>query len=98
MTPVHVPAALSRERMIQNALRDLGISTTQYSIIVGGISQQKIDAGFRGVRAFTQEQIASLENGIRELQELCAAIAPVVPDWRHVLAVKAALEQRRKQV
>jgi hypothetical protein len=97
VTPVHVPAAYSPEKQFENFLRDVRCSTTQFAVIFPGLSQQRIDLGLRGTRPFSPEHLAHLERGMRELHELVDSVAPVSIDFRNVLGVKAALEQRRAQ-
>ena len=91
----HIPATFSREAISQRQMRDLGISSTQFCAVFSFCSQQRLDMAFRGLRPLSPEQADQLGALIVELQELVASIAPITPDWRNIMGVKAALEARR---
>ena len=91
-----VLATYAVENRIKAALSELGVSSTQFAFFSNGfVSQQRLSAGLSGLKPFENGQGTRLEELVRELQDLAASVAPLKIDFRHVLGVQEALENRR---
>jgi hypothetical protein len=88
-------ATYSVERRIRQALFDLGCSPSQFAIICGRLSQQRLSQAFSGLKPLENPDGLALEACVQELQELCASVLPLSIDFRNVIGVKEALEIRR---
>ena len=88
-------ATHSIERRIERALFEMKCSPTQFSVICGIISQQRLNQAFSGLKPLSNEQGSALEACIKEIQELCRSVLPLSIDFRNVTGVKQALEMRR---
>jgi hypothetical protein len=90
-----VLASWSVERRLQQALFELHCSPTQFAIIFGRVSQQRLSRAFSGVKPLPNQDGEMLEQCVGELQELCASVHPLSIDFRNAIGVKQALEIRR---
>ena len=88
-------ATYSVERRIRQILFDLGCSPSQFAVICGHLSQQRLSQAFSGLKPLANEDGILLEACVKELQELCQSVLPLSIDFRNVIGIKQALEIRR---
>lgn len=88
-------ASFSVERRIRQALFDLGCSPSQFAIVCGHLSQQRLSQAFSGLKPFANEDGILLEACVKEIQELTESVRPLSIDFRNVTGVRLALEIRR---
>jgi len=88
-------ATYSVERRIRQALFDLGCSPSQFAIICGHLSQQRLSQAFSGLKPLLNEDGMVLEACVKELQELCQSVLPLSIDFRNVSGVRQAMGIRR---
>lgn len=94
---VNTLPTFSVERRIRQALFDLGCSPSQFAVICGHLSQQRLSQAFSGLKPLDNRDGLALEAFVKEIQELCASVLPLSIDFRNVTGVRQALENRRRK-
>jgi hypothetical protein len=88
-------ATFSVERRLKQALFDMGCSASQFAVISGLISQQRLSQALSGLKPLENRHGIALEACVKEIQELVQSTLPLSIDFRNVTGVKQALETRR---
>ena len=89
-------ATYSVERRLRQALFDLGCSASQFAVICGRISQQRLSQALSGLKPLANEDGIALEACVKEIQELVQHTLPLSIDFRNVTGVMQALENQRR--